>query len=98
MAVEKKLIIFCWGDGNCDAQRIKELKEFGLHGIIFDRMDAYNTKENKASIFQVDTQLSDNCILTMDTSSPDDWIRPYRYIKTSPDRVKNYGGTKIPTA
>ncbi|XP_069179920.1 glycerophosphocholine phosphodiesterase GPCPD1 isoform X2 [Procambarus clarkii] len=51
MAMDYNLIVFCWGDDNNDQENIKFLKKAGLHGIIYDKIDEYNTKEKKESIF-----------------------------------------------
>lgn len=37
MALDYKLVVFCWGDDNNDQENIKFLKEVGLHGIIYDK-------------------------------------------------------------
>lgn len=50
-ALEHNLIVFCWGDHNNDQENIKFLKKVGLHGIIYDKIDVYNTKDKKESIF-----------------------------------------------
>ncbi|XP_071519746.1 glycerophosphocholine phosphodiesterase GPCPD1-like isoform X1 [Panulirus ornatus] len=50
-ALEHSLIVFCWGDHNNDQENIKFLKKVGLHGIIYDKIDVYNTKVKKESIF-----------------------------------------------
>ncbi|XP_063853803.1 glycerophosphocholine phosphodiesterase GPCPD1-like isoform X3 [Scylla paramamosain] len=50
-AMEHNLIVFCWGDHNNDQENIKFLKKVGLHGIIYDKIDVYNTKDKKESIF-----------------------------------------------
>ncbi|XP_050702343.1 glycerophosphocholine phosphodiesterase GPCPD1-like, partial [Eriocheir sinensis] len=50
-AEENNLIVFCWGDHNNDQENIKFLKKVGLHGIIYDKIDVYNTKDKKESVF-----------------------------------------------
>lgn len=52
------MIIFCWGDDNNDSNVIKYLKELGLHGIIYDKVDHYSTKEVKESIFLMEARQS----------------------------------------
>jgi glycerophosphocholine phosphodiesterase GPCPD1 len=37
---EMNLILFCWGDDNNCKSTIKFLKDKGLHGIIYDKVDA----------------------------------------------------------
>ncbi|KAK8741750.1 hypothetical protein OTU49_002377 [Cherax quadricarinatus] len=51
IALDNNLIVFCWGDDNNDQENIKFLKKAGLHGIIYDKIDEYNTKVKKESIF-----------------------------------------------
>lgn len=45
------LIIFCWGDDNNNTDTIKYLKHLGLHGVIYDKLDQYSTKEVKVCRF-----------------------------------------------
>ncbi|XP_012538512.1 glycerophosphocholine phosphodiesterase GPCPD1 isoform X2 [Monomorium pharaonis] len=52
------LIIFCWGDDNNDKETIQYLKKLGLHAVIYDKIDEYNAKEVKESIFLVDARES----------------------------------------
>ncbi|XP_034237742.1 glycerophosphocholine phosphodiesterase GPCPD1-like isoform X3 [Thrips palmi] len=56
LAKDAGLVIFCWGDDNNDASTIKHLKELGLHAVIYDKMDQYNSKEVKESIFLVESR------------------------------------------
>ncbi|KAK4880391.1 hypothetical protein RN001_008537 [Aquatica leii] len=58
LATNAGLIIFCWGDDNADKATIKYLKELGLHGIIYDKIDEYSMKEVKESIFLVEARES----------------------------------------
>ncbi|KAJ8960972.1 hypothetical protein NQ318_020275 [Aromia moschata] len=53
LALNVGLVIFCWGDQNADASTIKFLKELGLHGVIYDKIHEYSSKEVKESIFLV---------------------------------------------
>lgn len=57
LATEAGLVIFCWGDDNNDPATIKHLKELGLHGVIYDKIDQYS-KEVKESIFLVEARES----------------------------------------
>ncbi|EFN80521.1 glycerophosphocholine phosphodiesterase GPCPD1 isoform X1 [Harpegnathos saltator] len=50
------LIIFCWGDDNNDKATIQHLKKLGLHAVIYDKIDEYNAKEVKESIFLVNAR------------------------------------------
>ncbi|PSN43442.1 hypothetical protein C0J52_02644 [Blattella germanica] len=45
------LVLFCWGDDNNNPATIKHLKELGVHGVIYDKIDVYSSKEVKESIF-----------------------------------------------
>lgn len=58
LATEAGLVIFCWGDDNNDPNTIKFLKELGLHGVIYDKIDQYSNKEVKESIFLVEARES----------------------------------------
>ncbi|KAK5646617.1 hypothetical protein RI129_005081 [Pyrocoelia pectoralis] len=58
LATNAGLIIFCWGDDNADKATIKYLKELGLHGIIYDKIDQYSSKEVKESIFLMEARES----------------------------------------
>ncbi|CAL8143733.1 unnamed protein product [Orchesella dallaii] len=49
------LVAFCWGDDNNDAATIKYLKELGLNGIIFDRIEDH-IEADKTSIFFTEHQ------------------------------------------
>ncbi|CAH1183717.1 unnamed protein product [Phaedon cochleariae] len=56
LATEAGLVIFCWGDENADPATIKFLKELGLHGVIYDKIHEYSSKEVKESIFLVEAK------------------------------------------
>ncbi|XP_032674256.1 glycerophosphocholine phosphodiesterase GPCPD1-like isoform X2 [Odontomachus brunneus] len=56
LAKDVGLIIFCWGDDNNDKATIQYLKKLGLHAVIYDKIDEYNVKEVKESIFLVDAR------------------------------------------
>lgn len=59
------MIVFCWGDDNADSGIIKYLKELGLHGIIYDKVDRYSTKEVKESIFLIEARESQKNLLKL---------------------------------
>ncbi|KAL6264932.1 hypothetical protein P5V15_005028 [Pogonomyrmex californicus] len=59
------LIIFCWGDDNNDKDTIQYLKKLGLHAIIYDKIDEYNAKEVKESIFLVDARESQKELIAL---------------------------------
>ncbi|KOC63791.1 Glycerophosphocholine phosphodiesterase GPCPD1 [Habropoda laboriosa] len=59
------LIIFCWGDDNNDKDTIQHLKKLGLHAVIYDKIDEYNAKEVKESIFLVDARESQKTLIAL---------------------------------
>ncbi|KAA0190685.1 hypothetical protein HAZT_HAZT006894, partial [Hyalella azteca] len=36
LALQKNLVVFCWGEHNNDRSTIAYLKSLGMHGIIYD--------------------------------------------------------------
>ena len=44
-------ILFCWTDEQNDKETVKYLKQLGVDGVIYDRMDQNNDKLVKESIF-----------------------------------------------
>lgn len=65
MATDLGLIIFCWGDDNNSQDTIKLLKELGVHGVIYDKMDVLSTKEVKKSMFLVGAKDSQTDLLRL---------------------------------
>ncbi|XP_035718049.1 glycerophosphocholine phosphodiesterase GPCPD1-like isoform X2 [Vespa mandarinia] len=63
------LIIFCWGDDNNDKDTIRHLKKLGLHAVIYDKIDVYNSKDVKESIFLVDARESQKALIALAQSS-----------------------------
>lgn len=59
------LIIFCWGDDNNNKDTIQYLKRLGLHAVIYDKIDEYNAKEVKESIFLVDARESQKELIAL---------------------------------
>ncbi|XP_053988445.1 glycerophosphocholine phosphodiesterase GPCPD1-like isoform X2 [Hylaeus volcanicus] len=59
------LIIFCWGDDNNDKATIQHLKKLGLHAVIYDKIDEYNAKEVKESIFLIDARESQKALIAL---------------------------------
>nr|XP_012151100.1 PREDICTED: glycerophosphocholine phosphodiesterase GPCPD1-like isoform X2 [Megachile rotundata]XP_012151102.1 PREDICTED: glycerophosphocholine phosphodiesterase GPCPD1-like isoform X2 [Megachile rotundata] len=59
------LIIFCWGDDNNDKDTIQHLKKLGLHAVIYDKIDEYNAKEVKESIFLVDARENQKALIAL---------------------------------
>uniref|UniRef100_A0A8C9EII8 Glycerophosphocholine phosphodiesterase 1 n=1 Tax=Pavo cristatus TaxID=9049 RepID=A0A8C9EII8_PAVCR len=51
-AISKGLVIFSWGDDANDADNRKKLREYGVHGLIYDRI--YDSNPEQPNIFQVD--------------------------------------------
>lgn len=51
LALKYKLVVFCWGDDNNDRNTIAFLKSLGMHAIIYDKIDVYNSKTEKQSVF-----------------------------------------------
>ncbi|XP_043253704.1 glycerophosphocholine phosphodiesterase GPCPD1-like isoform X1 [Colletes gigas] len=62
---EAGLIIFCWGDDNNDKATIQHLKKLGLHAVIYDKIDEYNAKEVKESIFLIDARESQKALIAL---------------------------------
>ncbi|KYQ47374.1 Putative glycerophosphocholine phosphodiesterase GPCPD1 [Trachymyrmex zeteki] len=92
------LIIFCWGDDNNDKDTIQYLKKLGLHAVIYDKIDEYNAKEVKESIFLVDARESQkelialaHCSQTPQTqiSSPLNTDKDYYLTRPSTTSLKN---------
>ena len=44
-------MIFVWTDEQNDKETVKHLKQLGVNGVIYDRMDQNNDKPVKESIF-----------------------------------------------
>ncbi|XP_074144018.1 glycerophosphocholine phosphodiesterase GPCPD1 isoform X2 [Sminthopsis crassicaudata] len=51
-ARSKGLVIFCWGDDTNDPENRRKLREFGVHGLIYDRI--YDSMPEQPNIFQVE--------------------------------------------
>ncbi|XP_023574320.1 glycerophosphocholine phosphodiesterase GPCPD1 isoform X5 [Octodon degus] len=51
-AKAKGLVIFCWGDDTNDPENRRKLREFGVHGLIYDRI--YDWMPEQPNIFQVE--------------------------------------------
>jgi len=50
-------VLFCWTDEQNDKETVKYLKQLGVNGVIYDRMDQNNEKLVKESIFVSDEKL-----------------------------------------
>uniref|UniRef100_A0A8D0HMA2 Glycerophosphocholine phosphodiesterase 1 n=1 Tax=Sphenodon punctatus TaxID=8508 RepID=A0A8D0HMA2_SPHPU len=51
-AKSKGLVIFCWGDDTNDPENRKKLREYGVHGLIYDRI--YDWMPEQPNIFQIE--------------------------------------------
>uniref|UniRef100_A0A8C2T012 Glycerophosphocholine phosphodiesterase 1 n=1 Tax=Coturnix japonica TaxID=93934 RepID=A0A8C2T012_COTJA len=51
-AISKGLVVFSWGDDANDPDNRKKLKEYGVHGLIYDRI--YDSNPEQPNIFQVE--------------------------------------------
>ncbi|XP_030413903.1 glycerophosphocholine phosphodiesterase GPCPD1 isoform X1 [Gopherus evgoodei] len=51
-AKSKGLVIFCWGDDTNDPENRKKLREYGINGLIYDRI--YDWMPEQPNIFQVE--------------------------------------------
>lgn len=67
-ALNNQLVVFCWGDDNNDKSTISFLKKLGMHAIVYDKIDVYNSKSSKESVFLCDE--CDTLKEEMDSSSP----------------------------
>ncbi|KAL7304085.1 hypothetical protein TKK_0003546 [Trichogramma kaykai] len=65
MVKDQGLIIFCWGDDNNDKDTIQHLKKLGMHAVIYDKIDEYNAKEVKESIFLVDARENQKALIAL---------------------------------
>ncbi|EMP27345.1 Beta-soluble NSF attachment protein [Chelonia mydas] len=50
-AKSKGLVIFCWGDDTNDPDNRKKLREYGINGLIYDRI--YDWMPEQPNIFQI---------------------------------------------
>merc|ERR1711976_740897 len=48
-------VVFVWTDDDNSGETVKHLKDLGIDGIVYDRMDVYNNKEVKKSIFSFES-------------------------------------------
>ncbi|XP_077285990.1 glycerophosphocholine phosphodiesterase GPCPD1 [Arctopsyche grandis] len=63
LVTDAGLIIFCWGDDNNNTETIKYLKQLGLHGVIYDKLDQFSNKEVKESIFMLEARQAQKDIM-----------------------------------
>jgi hypothetical protein len=50
-------VLFCWTDEQNDKETVKYLKQLGVNGVIYDRMDQNNDKLVKESIIVSNNKL-----------------------------------------
>lgn len=53
-------VLFCWGESNNDSNVINKLKQLGVDGIIYDRID--NFKGTKENIFMIEKRLKEQVL------------------------------------
>ncbi|XP_021926115.1 glycerophosphocholine phosphodiesterase GPCPD1-like isoform X2 [Zootermopsis nevadensis] len=63
LVMDAGLVLFCWGDDNNSPSTIKYLKHLGIHGVIYDKIDKYSSKEVKESIFLAEAREMQNHLL-----------------------------------
>ncbi|XP_077169185.1 glycerophosphocholine phosphodiesterase GPCPD1 isoform X4 [Paroedura picta] len=51
-AISKGLVVFCWGDEANDPENRKKLREYGVHGLVYDRI--YDWMPEQPNIFQTE--------------------------------------------
>ncbi|NXM76488.1 GPCP1 phosphodiesterase, partial [Serilophus lunatus] len=51
-AISEGLVIFSWGDDTNDPDNRRKLREYGVHGLIYDRIDDSNPEQ--LNVFQVE--------------------------------------------
>ncbi|XP_020649303.2 glycerophosphocholine phosphodiesterase GPCPD1 isoform X1 [Pogona vitticeps] len=51
-AISKGLVVFCWGDEANEPDNRKKLREFGVHGLVYDRI--YDWMPEQPNIFQTE--------------------------------------------
>lgn len=75
------LTIFCWGDENADPSTIKFLKELGLHGVIYDKIYQFSSKEVKESIFLIEARESQKDLIRLAAANADPVTPPVSILK-----------------
>ncbi|XP_044300084.1 glycerophosphocholine phosphodiesterase GPCPD1 isoform X1 [Varanus komodoensis] len=51
-AISRGLVVFCWGDETNEPENRKKLKEYGVHGLVYDRI--YDWMPEQPNIFQTE--------------------------------------------
>lgn len=54
-------VLFCWGEDNNDSNVINQLRQSGVDGIIYDRIDRF--KGTKDNVFKIEKRLKDGIVL-----------------------------------
>lgn len=70
---EAKLVLFCWGEDNNDSNAINTLKQKGVDGIIYDRIDFF--KSGDKSVFQVEQEQTERILMSAGLLSPTDTLQ-----------------------
>ncbi|XP_078326933.1 glycerophosphocholine phosphodiesterase GPCPD1-like isoform X1 [Crassostrea virginica] len=65
---EARLVLFCWGEDNNDSNAINTLKQRGVDGIIYDRIDFY--KVGDQNVFQVEREQKEKILVNAGLLSP----------------------------
>lgn len=86
---EMNLIIFCWGDENADPATIKLLKQLGLHGVIYDKIHEYSSKEVKESIFLLEARESQKELIKLAAAHIETPSSPPPLIHMSQSKIEN---------
>jgi len=86
-------VMFCWTDEQNDKETVKYLKQLGVNGVIYDRMDQNNDKLIKESIFVSDGKLPTTqtkaAYSSSGFSSESDSISPKSSPGASPARTRS---------
>ncbi|CAH0557778.1 unnamed protein product [Brassicogethes aeneus] len=85
LAHRNHLVIFCWGDENADPSTIKYLKKLQLHGVIFDKINQFSSKEVKESIFLVEARQSQKDLIILAAANAEKPLSPQPI--TNKDRI-----------
>lgn len=85
-AKQAGLVVFCWGDENADPGTIKFLKELGLHGVIYDKIYQYSSKEVKESIFLVEARESQKELIRVAAANAE-LSQPYQHPPLIKERI-----------
>ncbi|XP_061183603.1 glycerophosphocholine phosphodiesterase GPCPD1-like [Saccostrea echinata] len=85
-----KLVLFCWGEDNNDSNAINTLKQNGVDGIIYDRIDFFKTGQK--SVFAVEREQTEKILKTAGLLSPNAGLQA---LELSPSGSDLENGTTI---